>query len=70
MEGERPIIDRKALPWEDRGASAKEIRKAKKLRKRHPELNIMIPEKHLHLSRQCGSIKKILIKDMFLKPSQ
>ena len=45
MEGERPIIDRKALPWEDRGASAKEIRKAKKLRKKHPELNIMIPEK-------------------------
>lgn len=45
MEGERPIIDRKALPWEDRGASPKEIRKAKKLRKKHPELNIMIPEK-------------------------
>lgn len=70
MEGERPIIDRKALPWEDRGASAKEIRKAKKLKKKHPELNIMIPEKHLHLSRQCSLIKKILTRVMFQKPSQ
>ena len=45
MEGERPIIDRKALPWEDKGATNAEIRKARNLQKKHPELNIQIPDK-------------------------
>ena len=45
MEGERPIIDRKALPWEDKGATNTEIRKARNLQKKHPELNIQIPDK-------------------------
>ena len=45
MEGERPIIDRKALPWEDKGATHAEIRKARNLQKKHPELNIQIPDK-------------------------
>lgn len=45
MEGERPIIDRKALPWEDKGATNKEIKQAVKLQKKHPELNIKIPDK-------------------------
>lgn len=45
IEGERPIIDRKALPWEDRGATNSEIRKAKKLQRKQPKLNIHIPER-------------------------
>lgn len=40
MEGERPIFDRKALPWEDRGASRREIRRAKRLKKKNPDIKI------------------------------
>lgn len=40
MEGERPIFDRKALPWEDRGASSREIRRAKRLKKKNPDIKI------------------------------
>lgn len=34
MEDEYPIYDRKALPWEDKGASRKEIRRCKRLHRK------------------------------------
>ena len=43
MEDEYPIYDRKALPWEDKGASRKEIRRCKRLHRKNP--NIQIPSR-------------------------
>jgi type IV secretion system protein VirD4 len=43
MEDEYPIYDRKALPWEDKGASRKEIRRCKRLYRKNP--NIQIPSR-------------------------